>query len=58
MAQDNKTQKRYVFLLQKALVVCTQNRGSYTFHYLMDLRDFSVGDEWLRGRNVGVRLTR
>lgn len=33
------THARYVFLFQKALVVCKQ---SYTFLYMMNIRDFSV----------------
>lgn len=47
---------RYLFLLQKALLVCVAHRTTYTFLYYMDMRDFSVEEEWLRGRNIGIRL--
>eukprot|EP00054_Salpingoeca_dolichothecata_P025603 m.180295 g.180295 ORF g.180295 m.180295 type:complete len:573 (-) comp25414_c0_seq1:633-2351(-) len=56
MENDGKTAKRYVFLFQKALLVCKQKGAHYHYLYSMNTRDFSVEDEWQKGRNIAIKM--
>ena len=54
---DGKVFKRYIFLFQKGMVVCKQRFATPQYLYTMYTRDYSVVDEYFKGRKVALRLS-
>eukprot|EP00048_Salpingoeca_helianthica_P010585 m.151957 g.151957 ORF g.151957 m.151957 type:complete len:894 (+) comp15100_c2_seq4:180-2861(+) len=51
-----KISRRYIFLFQKAIVVCKTKLGNCHFLYIMILRDFLLEDEPDKGKTYGFTL--
>lgn len=57
MYSDQKTAKRYLFLFQRAILVCKQRIFGYGFLYSMNVRDFELSEELVKGKRLGIRMS-
>ncbi|EGD73678.1 hypothetical protein PTSG_05390 [Salpingoeca rosetta] len=57
LESDGRAARRYIFLFQRVMLVCKAKNTGYHFFFSMNLKDFHIEPEWVKGAKIGVKLT-